>query len=393
MMLKKAQPKKGIIILIITFVILALVGILLYAQHISDSQQDANTVQQTPPDAQPGTSAGAQDTPDTQPDTNAGQQGQIFLYGEVHSVQSILDKELQLWGTYYADGMRDLFVELSYFTAEFLNIWMQSENDDILDAIFEDWRGTQSYSPEVKQFYMDIKENYPETVFHGTDVGHQYRTTGERFLEYLREHGKEDSEQYTLAQKAIKQGKYYYAHSDDAYRENMMAQNFIREFDKLDGKSVMGIYGAAHTQIDAMNFPTNTVPCMANQLNQHYAGAVSSEDLSSLAYITDPESTEIMQIGGKEYTALYFGRQDLSVSLPKYRCRDFWRLEDAYDDFKDHAKTGDVLPYNNYPMLVEEHQVFVIDYTNADGSVRRTYFRSDGNEWNGLPTTEEFLID
>ena len=50
-----------------------------------------------------------------------------------------------------------------------------------------------------------------------------------------------------LAQEAIEQGKFFYEHSDDVYRENKMAENFIREFDRLTGENVMGIYGGAHT--------------------------------------------------------------------------------------------------------------------------------------------------
>lgn len=67
-------------------------------------------------------------------------------------------------------------------------------------------------------------------------------------------------------------------------------------------------------------------------------------------------------------------------------------LEHAYDDFKDHPKTGDVLPYNNYPMKIEEGQVFLVELTKKDGAVIRGYYRSDGNRWEGLLTTEEFEI-
>ena len=44
-------------------------------------------------------------------------------------------------------------------------------------------------------------------------------------------------------------------------------------------------------------------------------------------------------------------------------------------------------------MLIETGQVFVIDYTKTDGSVERKYYRSDGYVWNGLPSTEQFIID
>lgn len=317
--------------------------------------------------------------------------GQIFLYGEEHAAEAILEKEFELWSTFYHDdGVRDLFVELPYYSAEFLNLWMQSDSDDILDQLYQDWEGTAIHSQDVIDFYKQIKRECPETVFHGTDVGHQYNTTGKRYLAYLRESGQDDdSEQYQLAQETIEQGQYYYRHSDDVYRENMMVENFIREFDRLNGVNVMGIYGTAHTWIKGMDYATNTVPCMANQLNQRYGEALHTKDLT---LVDNAYRVDMLQIGDKEYTASYFGRSDLSAFFPEYQYREFWRLENAYDDFNDCPTTGNVLPYNNYPMEIEEGQVFVIEYTKTDGSVTREYHRADGNTWQGSLITEEFRV-
>lgn len=320
--------------------------------------------------------------------------GEIFLYGEKHSNKDILEKEFELWASYYQnDGMRDLFVELPYYTAEYMNLWMKSDNDDILDLLYQDWAGTAMYSQEVIDFYKRIKNECPETVFHGTDVGHQYDTTGKRFLEYLESIGQKQSELYRLSQENIKQGQYYYQHSDNAYRENTMVKNFIREFNSLNDVDVMGIYGSAHTNIEAMDYATNSVPCMANQLYKKYGNALHTEDLTSLALNNEASRIDTIKIGEKEYTALYFGKVDISAVLPDYQYREFWILENAYDDFKDNFKTGNVLPYNNYPMEIEMGQIFVIDYMMADGSTVREYHRSDGNTWQGLPVTEEFSID
>lgn len=207
--------------------------------------------------------------------------GQIYLYGEAHGVKKILEKEFELWHEYYDNqDMRHLFIESPYYTAEFLNMWMQSDSNEILDELYNDWKGTMAHVPETKEFYEKIKVQCPETIFHGTDVGHQYDTTGKRFLDYLKENQLEDSEQYILAQDAIEQGQFYQEKSDDVYRENKMAENFIREFDKLSGESIMGIYGAAHTGLDAMDCITKSVPCMANQLNQRYENNISVVDLS-----------------------------------------------------------------------------------------------------------------
>ncbi|MCM1553485.1 MAG: hypothetical protein NC092_12440, partial [Butyrivibrio sp.] len=318
--------------------------------------------------------------------------GNIYLYGEQHSVADIMDKEFELWSAYYQnDGMRDLFVELPYYTAEYMNLWLNSDNDDILDSLYEDWAGTAMQSQEVIDFYKRIKSECPETIFHGTDVGHQYDTTGKRFLEYLASTGQESGERYRLAQENIEQGQYYYQHSDSVYRENMMVKNFIREFDGLNSADVMGIYGSAHSDIMALDYTTNSVPCMANQLYQRYGEALHTEDLTALALNNTAYRTDIIEIDGREYTALYFGKTDLSAIFPDYQCREFWRIENAYDDFKDKPKTGNVLPYNNYPMAIDIGQIFVIDYTKADGAVVREYHRSDGNMWQGASATEEFI--
>ena len=328
----------------------------------------------------------------TQKSKTNEQSGLIYLYGEEHASEVILEEEFELWNTYYHDnGIRDLFIELPYYSAEFLNLWMKSDNDDILEQLYRDWEGTAIHSQVVLDFYKQIKSECPETVFHGTDVGHQYQSTGERYLAYLQETGQSSSsEQYQLAQEAIEQGQHYYQYSDDVYRENTMTENFIREFDRLNGVDVMGIYGAAHIGIDALDYTTNTIPCMANQLHERYGDAVHAEDLT---LVHDAYTVDTVQIGEKEYSASYFGKTDLSAILPDYQCREFWRLENAYDDFKDCPTTGNVLPYDNYPMEIDVGQIFMIKYTKADGSVITEYHRSDGHAWRGELATEEFSIE
>lgn len=342
-------------------------------QTNTETNIDSNTQTNTEANKESNTQTNTETTPDSKTALNhkADQQtaqGQIFLYGETHSQEKILEKELEIWGTYYHEnGMQDLFVELPYYTAEFLNLWMKAEDDTILEELFQD--------------------------FEGTDVGHQYNTTGKRYMEYLLSSDSDKSEECALCQEAIDQGQYYYEQNDSVYRENKMVENFKREYSKLNGTDIMGIYGSGHTSIEGLDYATQTIPCMANQLKQQYGEFVSTKDLTMYAYDIDPIRTETMQIGGKTYQALYYGKQDLSEIFPQYQCREFWRLENAYNDFKDSALTGEYLPYPNYIMLVEEQQVFVIDYTSADGSVERQYFRSDGNSWEGTATTERFVVE
>ena len=63
-------------------------------------------------------------TADVYPDDNT----LIRLYGEAHGAKMYYDIELDLWKDYYAEGCRDLFVELPYYSAEFLNVWMKEDN-------------------------------------------------------------------------------------------------------------------------------------------------------------------------------------------------------------------------------------------------------------------------
>ena len=100
----------------------------------------------------------------------AARQDRLYLYGEFHANDELLQRELALWKGYYEDGMRDLFVELPYYTAQYLNRWMQADNDRILREVYTDWKGSASYHQNVLDFYRGIKAACPETVFHGTPV-------------------------------------------------------------------------------------------------------------------------------------------------------------------------------------------------------------------------------
>ena len=326
------------------------------------------------------------------------QQGHIYLYGEMHADDACLEKELALWGAFYAEGARDLFMEYPCYAADYFNQWMRADSDDILHKLYDEVEGTQAHSPNVLEFFKSIKEKYPETVFHGTDVGHFYWTMGERYLAELEAAGRKDSEAYTVAQEIIAQGKVYYEKRAadreygmdyaSVYRENCMARNFIREYEKLAGAAVMGIYGGAHVDLENEN---QRISSLAEQLSLRYGDKLHAERLFSQSW-AEPVRRERIQVGGKEYEAVCYGVQDLSKSGLPYRQREFWRLENAYEDFKGHPLARDVLPYYNYPMEIEKGQVFMIDLTREDGTIERRFYRSDGSVWNGWPSTVGFTV-
>ena len=198
--------------------------------------------------------------------------GKIYLYGEYHGEKSILDQELEIWGKHYEEGMRDLFVELPCYMAGYLNIWMEKGSRLSLS-----W-GSPDREEDLN-FYRAIRELYPETVFHGTDLGHK-EYVGRNYLEHLKAIGQQDSDLYRQTEKALEDGKYFYSHNDDMdFRENIMVENFIEEYDKLGGKDIMGIYGNAHITTKAPD-QGSKVPSMLSQLLDYYGDAIIAKNLS-----------------------------------------------------------------------------------------------------------------
>jgi len=319
--------------------------------------------------------------------------GQIFLYGEVHGVPRIMDRQIEIWHDYYHNhNMRHMFIEFPYFTAEFLNMWMLSDNDDILYKLFNEWTGAAGDSSYLLEFFKTIKREFPETIFHGIDVGHRYHTTGRRFLQYLRDNNKQGSEQYLLTLEAVEQGENWRRYRDIEFRETKMTKNFISTFDRLAGQNIMGIFGVAHTAFGYLGWlDLPNVPTMAERLRERYGDFLHTTDLSWLALLIDPIRVDIISINSIDYNASYFGTD--FTTFRNIVSRSFWRLENAYDDFRDKLATGDWLPFDNYPMKIELNQVFIVDFKFTDSSTERLFYRSDGDYWQGTPITREFLLD
>ena len=327
--------------------------------------------------------------------------GQIYLYGEQHHNEAMEKKQLELWyNHYHNDGMRHLFVEYPYYTAEFLNIWMKADDNEILDMLIDDLKlhseageMGEDFANMVKFFEM-LKAHLPETVFHGTDIGHQY-DMGQKFLQHLRDNGLEGSEKYRIAQENIEQGVLYRdkLQANDSRRSEMMVQNFIREFDALGGESVMSLfYGMEHVCFG--NYPDSHGGgvTMASRLKERYGDnlhAVSLIDL--METVGTPEE---VVIAGRPYTAQFFGKNNIGHGHPTIADIAFWRLDNAYDEFAGNAPTGDWLPYNNYPTPVKSRDVFVIAYTMKSGEIMRMYHRADeGAVYEGKPATVGFVVE
>ena len=222
------------------------------------------------------------DSADRTADVTMDESRTICLYGEAHGYKRCYDAEAAQWRRFYNEGCRALFVELPYYSAAFLNVWMQADTDELLYQWFTEIDGTLSGNEYYRAFFREIKKDCPETVFYGTDVGHQFDTTGIRYLRYLKDNGLEHSESYALAEECIRQGEAY--HDEDteqngvsALRERYMVANFIDAYTRCGGGKIMGIYGSYHTD------PENAER-MAGQLKAHYGDIIGSVSVSDLAF-------------------------------------------------------------------------------------------------------------
>jgi len=328
--------------------------------------------------------------------------GQIFLYGESHGFPEIMERQLEIWYDYYHNhNLRHMFIEFAYFTAELLNIWMLSDNDDLLYELFnEDWFDAVPSVSYYLDFLKTIKREFPETTFHGVDIGFGYWAEGKLFLQYLKDNNEQGTERYLLTLESIEQGKHFGRTDDFEFRVTKMTENFIREFDRLLDQNVMAINGAAHATLGFYNYNVagrTDVPTMAQRLRLRYGDSLHIEDLSILVSINEPISinapirVDIITINGIDYEASYFGTD--FTAFRNIVSRSFWRLENAYEDFKDKPTTGDFLPFDNYPMKIELNQVFIVDVTFRNGTVSRLFYRSEGGYWRSTPITTGFIVE
>lgn len=266
---KSGRKKKAIIVLSITAaVILLIAGLLAYGVlKIGKSSKDGSFW------------IGSSDY---------AKAGNIYLVGETHAVERILEEKLRIWNDFYHnEGMRHYFVEYGYCTVSFLNMWMQADDNGILDMVYENWKGTSAHNQVVYDYFVNVKKTCPDTVFHCTDVEHQYKLTGAEYIKYLEENGMKDSEEYRLASEANEQGRTFYQKKGTEateYREAKMAENFMREFDALGGISVFGVFGSNHT-----NYPVirgESTPTLATAIYRTYGAKKLEVNNLSLKYKT-----------------------------------------------------------------------------------------------------------
>ncbi|MBQ6700494.1 MAG: hypothetical protein IJM98_07490 [Oscillospiraceae bacterium] len=312
-----------------------------------------------------------------------------YLFGEIHGSEAVCQKEFEIWQDFYKRGLRHLFMELPYFYAQFLNLWIKSGDDNILCELWENGKGTQGNSNFNREFFVEIKKLCPETVFHGTDIGHAFNTIGTRYLETV----SPDSAEYRIAAENIEQGKIYYktwqenGNEDyiDANREKSMTENFIREFDSLNC-DIVGFYGEAHVfSEETGNFGIEKNMCSA--IKNHYKDKINIKP-ELIKNLINPLFHSKILINGKNYTAENFGK----VYTPfDENCEyiEIFRIAEPEHDFEKYVRQDNFIPEALYPCNMENGDIFVIDSINENKAVLRQIFICDGfSEEYGKITTE-----
>ncbi|WP_044566568.1 hypothetical protein [Anaerococcus provencensis] len=219
----------------------------------------------------------------------------IYLYGEEHGTEADTDKEFSLWKDYYDNqGMRNLFLEVPNFVAGYLNRWMDEDDDQILEILRDQYKYAQGN--KLKHYgtlLRSIKKECPETVFYGTDISDFNDSLGQGYLKLLDKN--KDKTEIDRVKEVMDQGdrrdayiKEYKENQEDTrlariadYREQMLVENFIYEFDQLKDKRIMGIYGAYHVT-NPEKIQMGEAEIMADQLKSHYGDIVSTKILAQM---------------------------------------------------------------------------------------------------------------
>lgn len=220
----------------------------------------------------------------------------IYLYGEEHGTEADTDKEFSLWKDYYdKEGMRNLFLEVPNYVAGYLNVWMDEEDDQILEILRDQYKFSQGNKlKHYGKLFRLIKTQCPETVFYGTDISSVSNDTlGKPYIKLMDKD--KDKTEIERVKTVIDQGEKmnaYIAESKEKdseklfikameYREEVLVENFIYEFENLEDKRMMGIYGAYHVENPKGDYKIQT-DIMADKLKDYYGDIVNTNILSNM---------------------------------------------------------------------------------------------------------------
>ena len=318
--------------------------------------------------------------------------GQLFLYGEVHGLDTHTNKLFYRWQYYYTfHGLRNLFLEAPVSYAGFLNIWMTESHDYTLEALFYDIRHTHGHTDAMKKFYQRIKHELPETIFHGIDIDVLYSTLGARFVEHLAFNGIIGTELNQSVLRNISQGRRFFSVYNLSHmaRIRMMTENIVNALSELDGEGAMGILGVAHVAFDYYYSVLGGGATIAHRIRSETRINVTSTDLRQLI---DGEPARI-SLAGTMYYASHHGKVLLvPTTAAPIVSFEYWRVYGAYEDLRGRPVTGHTWPVTPMPMLVDEGDIVVVLFTMTDGYEGMWYFRISGEREQGMEVATGFYL-
>lgn len=84
---------------------------------------------------------------------------EVYLYGEDHDIKPIYNEELNILRDYYKKGGRNYFLEYPHYCAQYLNLWMKSDNDEYLNKMFDVIKKHGNYDYDYTiEFFKTIKK-------------------------------------------------------------------------------------------------------------------------------------------------------------------------------------------------------------------------------------------
>ena len=72
---------------------------------------------------------------------------------------------------------------------------------------------------------------------------------------------------------------------------------------------------------------------------------------------------------------------------------EYWKLIDSYEDFKNSKQLDMIIYAYNYPMKIEENNIYMIVATLKDDTTMTYYAIADGSKVDNLLITKQISVD
>lgn len=214
------------------------------------------------------------------------EKGQIFIFGERHGYRDVHAAQLKARDYYYNElGYRDVLVEFSAVSAEKFNLFMEEDNDKRLIHIFNNFVNSNAQANSIYyfNFFMTIKQYFPETRFYGCDMTTSYNGSNiESYVDSLIREGLLKEEDRDLQINNFYYSNFYHQNmrgrEQQNLREHVLAKNIIYQFNKLNNRNLVGFFGGAHVRDNGSNNYFDDIPSMANILYHQIGNNYYYED-------------------------------------------------------------------------------------------------------------------